>query len=64
MITRGANLLNKRNFISRFAQLNSDQLGDIYVKFLEPVKVEDFLKAKNYTNFNIDLTEKAAVELS
>jgi glycerol-3-phosphate O-acyltransferase len=44
MISGKKELLTLRDFAARTISLKQDYLGEIYVKFLEPLVVSDFLK--------------------
>jgi len=64
MISGKKELLTLRDFAARTISLKQDYLGEIYVKFLEPLVVSDFLKYSGYENFNFKQTPEVALRMT
>jgi glycerol-3-phosphate O-acyltransferase len=64
MISGKKELITFRDFVTRTVSLKQDYLGEIYVKFLEPLAISDFLKESGYDNFNLKQTREVALKLT
>lgn len=64
MVSSEASLLTKADLIKRFGSLRPDQMGDTFVKFLEPILLKKFLAQSGTEKLTRKIIDKAAFDLS
>ena len=58
---RSMNLLSTLRYIQNFVP---DKLGEVYVKYLEPINIHDFLIEQGFQDLNLQNVSRAAENLT